>query len=178
MYKRQIDGELKSRDAAIFFPEMDASVSSEKELRLAVEAVRMKTEEERLQQAKLALRAERHHRAWTERWPCHADGTLYCYITSYVALFRARIAVYSTNSWYQVPGIFPGYVHTRSSRSPQPESSAREHRTRASALDSEMDDTLSLPELPREPEHPSVTLGCRAFTGTAEVNQVHVKIKE
>ena len=72
-----IDGELRSRDAAIFFSEMDASVSSEKELRLVVEAVRMKTEEERLQQAKLALRAEWQHRAWTEPWPCHSDGTVY-----------------------------------------------------------------------------------------------------
>ena len=69
------DAELKSRDA-FFFPEMDASVSREKELRVAAEAVRMKTEEERLQQAELALRAERHHRAWTERWPCHADGAV------------------------------------------------------------------------------------------------------
>ena len=65
------DAELKSRDAAFFF------VSWEKELRLAAEAVRMKTVEERLQQAELALRAERQHRAWTERWPCHADGAIY-----------------------------------------------------------------------------------------------------
>ena len=57
------DAELKSRDAAIFFSGMDASVSSEKELRLAAEAVRVKTEEKRLQQAELALRAERQHRA-------------------------------------------------------------------------------------------------------------------
>ena len=71
------DAELKSRDAAIFFSGMDASVSSEKELRLAAEAVRVKTEEKRLQQAELALRAERQHRAWTERWPCHADGAVY-----------------------------------------------------------------------------------------------------
>ena len=73
------DAELKSRDAAIFFSEMDASVSSEKELRLVVEAVRMKTEEERLQQAELALRAELQLRAWTERWPCHADGAVYIF---------------------------------------------------------------------------------------------------
>ena len=56
---------------------MYASVSSEKELGLAAEAVTMKTEEERLQQAELALRAERPHRAWTERRPYHADGTVY-----------------------------------------------------------------------------------------------------
>ena len=52
-------------------------MSSEKELRLAFEAVRMKTEEESLQQAESALRAERQLRAWTERWPCHADGAAY-----------------------------------------------------------------------------------------------------
>ena len=71
------DAELKSRDATNFAFEMDASVSSEKELKLAAEAFRMKAKEERLQQAELALRAERQHRAWKERWPCHADGAVY-----------------------------------------------------------------------------------------------------
>ena len=45
----------------------------------------------------------------------------------------------------------------RSSVGPEPE---------PSLLDSEMDDTLSLAELPRAPEHPSVSLGCLAFTAT------------
>ena len=52
----------------------------------------------------------------------------------------------------------------RSSHGPEPE---------PSSIDSEMNDQLSLPELLREPEHPSVSLGCRAFTGTAEVYKVH-----
>ena len=47
---------------------METRVSSEKELRLAAEAVTMKPESERLQ-AELALQAERQHRAWKERWP-------------------------------------------------------------------------------------------------------------
>ena len=53
---------------------------------------------------------------------------------------------------------------------------ARVLRARASdpslGLDFEMDDTLSIPEPPREPEHPSVSLGCREFTGTVEVLSV------
>ena len=53
---------LESRDAKINFPEMEASVSLEKELRLAAEAVTMKAEAERLQ-AELALQAERQRRA-------------------------------------------------------------------------------------------------------------------
>ena len=77
------DAGLKNRDAANFFSEMDASVSLEKELRLAAEGVRMKAEEERLQQAELALRGERQHRAWKERWPCHADGAVYIIVSPY-----------------------------------------------------------------------------------------------
>ena len=45
----------------------------------------------------------------------------------------------------------------RSSVGPEPE---------PPSLDSEMDDTLSLAELPRAPEHASVSLSCIAFTGT------------
>ena len=56
------DAELKSHDAAKTISEMEASVSSEKELRLAAEAVNMKAEDERLQ-AELVLRAARQHRA-------------------------------------------------------------------------------------------------------------------
>ena len=52
------DAELKSRDAARTISEMEASVSSEKELRLAAEAVNMKAQDERLQ-AELALRGAR-----------------------------------------------------------------------------------------------------------------------
>ena len=63
----------------------------------------------------------------------------------------------------RVPSTSP----LRSSVGPEPE---------PSSLDSEMDDTLSLAELPRAPEHASVSLGCIAFTGTAEVYQVHMYI--
>ena len=77
------DAGLKNRDAANFFSEMDASVSLEKELRLAAEGVRMKAEEERLQQAELALRGERQHGAWKGRWPCHADGAVYIIVSPY-----------------------------------------------------------------------------------------------
>ena len=48
----------------------------ERELRPAAEAVEMKVEDERLQ-AELALRADRQHRAWKERCPCHVDGVFY-----------------------------------------------------------------------------------------------------
>ena len=131
------DAKLKSRDAAsFFFSEMDASVSWEKELRLAAEAVRMKTEEEKAITSGIGT-AGRAASSGVDgamavpcRWCC-----LHCvaiYISWYVAFLRAGIVVYSSNSWYQVTGIFPdGYVHTRSSQSSQPESSAREHRTRA-----------------------------------------------
>ena len=67
--------ELKSRDAAKTISELEATMSLEKQLRLAAEAVKMKAEDERLQ-AELALRAERQHRAWKERWPWHVDGAV------------------------------------------------------------------------------------------------------
>ena len=53
--------------------------------------------------------------------------------------------------WQQVSGVLPGYMHMRSSPRPEPE---------PSSLDSEMDDSLSLTELARAPEHASVSLGC------------------
>ena len=129
------DAELKTRDGAKTISEMEASVSSEQELRLAARAVNMTADDGRLQ-AELALREARQHRAWKERWPCRVDGAAYIvslYIASYVALFRTGV-VNSSSSRYQVPGFFPGYVHTRSSPSPEPESSALERRTRARAL--------------------------------------------
>ena len=67
---------LESRDAKINFPEMEASVSLEKELRLAAEAVTMKAEAERLQ-AELALRAEQQHWAWKERRPWHVESPVF-----------------------------------------------------------------------------------------------------
>ena len=66
------DAELKSRDAAETISEMEASVLSEIEFRLAAEVVNMKAEDETLQ-AELTLRAARQHWAWKERWPCHVD---------------------------------------------------------------------------------------------------------
>ena len=59
------DAELKSRDAAKTLSAMEASASSQKELRRAAEAVKM-MEDERLH-AELALLAERQHREWKER---------------------------------------------------------------------------------------------------------------
>ena len=64
------DEELKSRDGAKTISEMEASVSSEQQLRLAARAVNV-TEEDGGLQAELALREARQHRAWKERWPCH-----------------------------------------------------------------------------------------------------------
>ena len=46
---------------------MEASVSWEKELKLAAEAVKIKADVDRLQ-AELGLRAERQHRAWKRKW--------------------------------------------------------------------------------------------------------------
>ena len=65
--------ELEGRDAKIKHAEMEASVSSEKELNLAAEAVKMTAEEDRLQ-AELGLRAERQHRAWRGQWVRFLDG--------------------------------------------------------------------------------------------------------
>ena len=70
------DEELKSRDGAKTISEMEASVSSEQQLRLAARAVNV-TEEDGGLQAELALREARQHRAWKERWPWHVDGAIY-----------------------------------------------------------------------------------------------------
>ena len=93
------DAELKSRYEAKAISEMEASVASEKELRLAAAAVNMRAEDEMLQ-AKLALRGERQHRAWKERWPCHIDGAVYImplYNALQVTFIRTGV-VYSSNS--------------------------------------------------------------------------------
>ena len=107
------DAELKSRDGAETICEMEASVSSEQEVRLADRTVNMTAGDGRLQ-PELALREARQHRAWKEQWPCHVDGAVCIvslYIYTYVAFFRTGNVVYSSNSWYQVTGIFPdGYV--------------------------------------------------------------------
>ena len=55
--------EIRGRDTKVCFSEMEASVSLEKGLKLAVEAVEMKAEEDRLQ-VELGLRTKRQHRAW------------------------------------------------------------------------------------------------------------------
>ena len=130
--------ELKSRGGEKTISKMEPSVSSDQELRLAARAVNMTAEDGRLR-AELALRETRQHRAWKERWPCRVDGAVYIvslydlYIVSYDSFFRTGI-VYSSSSRYQVPEFFPGYVHTRSSPSPESESSALERRTQARAL--------------------------------------------
>ena len=66
----------KSLDEAKIQFEVEAGVSSEIELRPAVEAVKMKAKDERLQ-AELALRAEQQHRAWKERRPWHVESPVF-----------------------------------------------------------------------------------------------------
>ena len=56
------DAELNTFDGAKTISEMEASVSSEQELRLVARAVNMTAEADRLQ-AELALRGARQHRA-------------------------------------------------------------------------------------------------------------------
>ena len=164
------DAELKSRDGAKTISEKEASVSSEQELRLAARAVNMTAEDGSLQ-AELALREARQHRAWKERWPCHVDVAVYIvslHIASYVAFFRTGI-VYSSSSRYQVPGYFPAYVHTRSSPSPESESSALERRIRARALFTRFGDrryAVTRRTSSRTLTLTLMSLGCIAFTGT------------
>ena len=69
------NAELTSRYAAERISEMEAIVS-EKELRLAAEAVNLKAEDERLQ-AELAPRAAQQRSAWKERRPYRWRG-LHC----------------------------------------------------------------------------------------------------
>ena len=104
------------------------------------------------------------------------------YASYYVAFFRTGI-VYHSNSRYRVPGIRHfSRVRTVCTRararapSPSPPRSNLGPEPEPSSLDSDMDDTLSPPEPPCEPKYPSVSLGCRAFTGTAEVYQVGISI--
>ena len=106
------------------------------------------------------------------------DGAAYIvsiYIVSNVA-FLSRI-VYSSSSRSQVPWFFSGPCIRARARvpSPSPLSSSVGPEPEPSSLDSEMDDTLSLAQRPREPEHPSVSVGCRAFTGTYS-GGIHVRI--
>ena len=82
--------EWKSRDGAKTVSEMEASVSSEQEVRLADRTVNMTAGDGRLQ-PELALREARQHRAWKEQWPCHVDGAVYIVSLSYVAFFRTGI---------------------------------------------------------------------------------------
>ena len=99
------------------------------------------------------------------------------YIASCVAFFRTVI-VYSSNNRYQVPGFFPGYVHTlrtrvRDPRSSPPRSSLGSE-PESSSLDSEMDDTLYSPNLRSNPStHPCRSIGEHLLVHTAEVYQVH-----
>ena len=86
----------------------------------------------------------------------------------YISLYQ----VYSSNHRYQVLvlGIrCSSRVRIRCTRGrarvPSPPRSSLRSEPEPSSLDSEMDDTLSLPGPPREPEHPSMSLGCRAFAG-------------
>ena len=61
------DADLKSSDAAKTISEVEASVSAEKELRLATEAVKMKAENERLR---------RKTKGYKRSWRCgrRSDG--------------------------------------------------------------------------------------------------------
>ena len=79
-----------------------------------------------------------------------------------------RCEINNSSSRYQVSSVSRRYVHTRSSPNLEPEYSALERRPQAPySLDPEMDDTLSLTELP----FAFVSLGCIAFIGTYELGQ-------
>ena len=116
------DEELKSRDGAKTISEMEASVSSEQQLRLAARAVNV-TEEDGGLQAELALREARQHRAWKERWPCHVCRLcclhrIYTWICmlSFVPVFYA--AVGTPHIRYQ--DVFPGTCIRDRARAPSP----------------------------------------------------------
>ena len=92
----------------------ETSVSSEKELRLAAEHVKIKAEDERLP-AELVVRTERLHRAWNERWPWHVDGAVYVVsLLLRMLLFSYRVLhIIHRSTWFtarrdQVPFSFPG----------------------------------------------------------------------
>ena len=83
-------------------------MSSEEELRLASEVVRMKAEEETLKHAELALLAERSiGRGRSDDRAMQMVLPTYCvamYISSYMCCFLSyRIVVRSSSSKYQVP---------------------------------------------------------------------------
>ena len=105
------------------------------------------------------------------RWSCLDCAA----IASYVAPFRTG-SVCSRKSKYPVPGTSPGYVYTRSSPSPEPESSALESRTRSRVVFSRVGDRryAVTPLTLSRPVHPPVSLGCSACTGAAEVYHVLV----
>ena len=132
-HKQPIDAELKSRDAAKIISEMEASVPLEKELRLAVEAVEMKRNTEGYRRnwhcGQTAASGVERAMAVPCRW-CRLYRVAVC-ITSYVAFFRTSNVYSSNTKQASSTRNFAGYVHTRSSQSPEPESSAREHWTRA-----------------------------------------------
>ena len=117
----------------------------------------------------MALRKARQHRAWKERWPCHVDGAVYIvslHIASYVYFVPVLYTAVAAGIRYQI--FFSGTCIRARARvpSPGPLRSSVGPELEPSSLDSEMDDTLSLAELPRAPEHASMSLGCIAFTGT------------
>ena len=58
-----------------------AIVPSEEELRLATEAAKANAEADSLQ-AEIALRAERQHLAWKERWARHVDRAVYDFVST------------------------------------------------------------------------------------------------
>ena len=123
----------------------------------------------------MALRAERQHRAWEEQWPWHVDGPVLIVALWLRVLLNFVPVVFtvktgSTQYLKRLPGTCiraPVQVlspsHPRSSRGPD---------LGSSSVESEIDDTLSLPEPCREPAHPPVSLGCKAFSGTARVYHV------
>ena len=105
-----------------FFSEMDASVSWEKELRLAAEAVRMKTEEEKAITSGIGT-AGRAASSGVDgamavpcRWCC-----LHCVaicITSYVSFVRAMYTAVPAGIKYQE--MFPGTCVRVRARVPSP----------------------------------------------------------
>ena len=69
-------------------------MSSEKELKLAAEAVKMKKEKDRLQ-AELGLRAERQHRAWNGQWAWLVDRAACCVFFRFVLRNVASVRINS-----------------------------------------------------------------------------------
>ena len=86
-------------------------------------------------------------------------------LLSFVPVLYTAVAA-GTRIRYQ--DISPGTCIPARARvpSPSPRRSSVGPEPEPSSLDSEIDDTLSLAEFPRAPEHASVSLGCIAFSGT------------